>query len=480
LAEASGNMTLNQACLGELTGRITGVKGTIDRCENEKATIESVAALLQIDVSELAVRSRLSAARAREQEIGTELRETAALAAQQQREIASADAEYRNCEDRLSTTNRAIAQLEDLDRDLRRRLAEFANSSDSEIPTQDALAKDIDRLGADLSEAERERLTAETAHHDANERVQANARELAEGARALRVLDDETSALAADIQSFRSRCRDAGFDGDPTAEDLRVLRSTLDSQAVAVSKAKQLAEKAELSVSLDALLPECRAREEELKDAERAVSTNTEKLKTLRQAQGVVQSWVQPLDAGLDTAVERTISSHQQEIERHFKAMVPAPHLFDSIAMRKVDSRLQLGVRYRGQSSDSGEPRMFLSNAQLNLLALAIFLSLGARQQWSHLDTLLLDDPIQHLDDLDAIAFLDTLRAVALGRFGRRRQIVISTCDRNLFQLMIQKFQPLEAVGASFSAITLVERRSAGPFVRQHGPKSVDPSSRSA
>jgi exonuclease SbcC len=94
--------------------------------------------------------------------------------------------------------------------------------------------------------------------------------------------------------------------------------------------------------------------------------------------------------------------------------------------------------------------------------------------------TLLLDDPIQHLDDLDAIAFLDTLRAVALGRFGRRRQIVISTCDRNLFQLMIQKFQPLEAVGASFSAITLVERGSAGPFVRQQSPRSVDPSSRSA
>jgi len=118
-------------------------------------------------------------------------------------------------------------------------------------------------------------------------------------------LDDEIAALAADIQSFRSRCRDAGFDGDPTAEDLRVLRTTLDSQATAIAKAKELAEKAELRFSLDALLPECRAREDELKEAERAVSMNTEKFNTLRRAQAVVLSWVEPLDAGLDTAIEK-------------------------------------------------------------------------------------------------------------------------------------------------------------------------------
>ena len=121
---------------------------------------------------------------------------------------------------------------------------------------------------------------------------------------------------------------------------------------------------------------------------------------------------------------------------------------------------------------------MFLSNAQLNLLALAIFLSMGARQRWSRLETLLLDDPVQHLDDLDAVALLDTLRAVSLGRFGRRRQIVISTCDHNLFQLIVQKFQPLRAVGATFSAVTLVERGSEGPMIRQHGLRSL--SSRSA
>jgi hypothetical protein len=146
--------------------------------------------------------------------------------------------------------------------------------------------------------------------------------------------------------------------------------------------------------------------------------------------------------------------------------MIPSPHLFDGIGMRHRGDRVEIGLRYRGQAAEAGEPRLFLSNAQLNVLALAMFMSLGARQQWSRLKTLLLDDPIQHLDDLDAVAFLDTLRAVALGRFGGRRQIVVSTCDRTIYRLMIQKFKLIAGSGASFTAVSLVDGGTEGPGVR--------------
>ena len=133
--------------------------------------------------------------------------------------------------------------------------------------------------------------------------------------------------------------------------------------------------------------------------------------------------------------------------------------------MRHVNERLEIGVRYRHQTDDAGEPFFYLSNAQLNVLALAIFLSLGAKQKWSNLDSLLLDDPVQHLDDLDAVAFLDTIRAVALGRFGARKQVILSTCDKNLYGLMIRKFRLLESAGLSFSAISLSEHGIKGPIV---------------
>ena len=126
---------------------------------------------------------------------------------------------------------------------------------------------------------------------------------------------------------------------------------------------------------------------------------------------------------------------------------------------------LELGLRYRGQEEDVGEPQFYLSNAQANVLALSLFLSFTRAQRWARLETILLDDPVQHLDDLDAVAFLDTLRSVALGSLGPRKQVVVSTCDQNLYLLMIRKFGMLESMGLRFTAISLLDRGEAGPEV---------------
>ena len=233
----------------------------------------------------------------------------------------------------------------------------------------------------------------------------------------------------------------------------------------AVFKARRIAEQLELAGSLYALQSEQTAVKSACKAAEQQANDVRQRVERFEYAKSTVESWIPPLAESLEMTVEKTLRLHQLEIERHFKAMIPSPHLFDQIVMRHVDERLEIGVRFRHQSDDAGEPYFYLSNAQLNVLALAIFLSLGAKQQWSNLDSLLLDDPVQHLDDLDAVAFLDTIRAVALGRFGARKQVILSTCDKNLYGLMIRKFRLLESAGLSFNAISLSERGTKGPMV---------------
>ena len=388
------------------------------------------------------------------------------------------ETDLRRCREGLQAGETSIRQVEEQYRDTRRKLVEYGHSLDEQLPAVMALDAEIERLRSESASLEREIKVALVSRRDADEKVEATARDRAELARTLKGFDDEIGALSADTQSFRSQLKEAGFSSEATHEDIRGRRLLLDRQLAAIPKARDLAEKSALRTLLDSVLADYTSRQTELNEMERRVAEKESQREKLVHGRAVAQSWVPPLEGGLETALERTIAAHQQEIERHFKAMIPAPHRFESIAFRRVDTRLNLGVRYRGQQTDSGEPRMFLSNAQLNLLALAIFLSMGARQRWSRLETLLLDDPVQHLDDLDAVALLDTLRAVSLGRFGRRRQIVISTCDHNLFQLIVQKFQPLRAVGATFSAVTLVERGSEGPMIRQHGLRSL--SSRSA
>ncbi len=105
-----------------------------------------------------------------------------------------------------------------------------------------------------------------------------------------------------------------------------------------------------------------------------------------------------------------------------------------------------------------------LSTAQNGLVALSIFLASGFIQTWSSLKTVILDDPVQHLDDLNAHALLDLLKQGAyLGR-----QIIVTTADVELYRLMIARFAHLSNHGGpSFKALRF-------KAIDRDGPEIVD------
>ena len=179
--------------------------------------------------------------------------------------------------------------------------------------------------------------------------------------------------------------------------------------------ARTISTKLELSISLEKLQSERTELAEELKQAEAYANELEVKIESLGNAKHKAQSWIGPLAEQLEMSIKKTLHLHQLEIERHFRAMIPSPHAFDQIEMQVRENRLELGIRYRNQSSDIGEPYLYLSNAQLNVLALSIFLSLGSKQTWSNVDSLLLDDPVQHLDDLDALFFFGYCSCCGVG-----------------------------------------------------------------
>jgi hypothetical protein len=55
------------------------------------------------------------------------------------------------------------------------------------------------------------------------------------------------------------------------------------------------------------------------------------------------------------------------------------------------------------------------------VLALSIFLALSRPQSWSNLDTIFLDDPVQHLDDLASVALLNVVTSVLVNRVANDR-----------------------------------------------------------
>lgn len=85
-------------------------------------------------------------------------------------------------------------------------------------------------------------------------------------------------------------------------------------------------------------------------------------------------------------------------------------------------------------------PSYIYSSAQMRALALSLFLAMAIEQKWTSLEFLCMDDPIQSMDDLNMIAFIDLLRAMAF-RDGLMKQFFVSTHNSIFYEMIKKKFR---------------------------------------
>jgi exonuclease SbcC len=104
-----------------------------------------------------------------------------------------------------------------------------------------------------------------------------------------------------------------------------------------------------------------------------------------------------------------------------------------------IGVRLNSELKMDTTADDGLPPQRYLSEAQSNTVALSIFLSHSFQQRWSRFVTLLIDDPVQNMDDFNAAGFIDCVRAFA----DLDHQFVISTCDVNFYRLLLLKLRCL-------------------------------------
>jgi len=276
---------------------------------------------------------------------------------------------------------------------------------------------------------------------------------------------ERLARLTEEIQAYRTKCQQLGLAEDAPEDALTSARRHGAEEISLLQSVQRTADRYALSLKLATVEKERSQTQAQLEEAQKTVVQVEKRQQALDRARREIGEWTKVLSEQVNHAVTNRIAAHKSEINSLFKAMIPSPYLFDEITMKQVGDGLELGLRYRGQEDNVGEPRFFLSNAQANVLALSLFLSFTRAQRWARLETILLDDPVQHLDDLDAVAFLDTLRSVALGGLGPRKQVIVSTCDQNLYLLMIRKFGMLESLGLRFTGISLLDLGEAGPEI---------------
>jgi hypothetical protein len=87
----------------------------------------------------------------------------------------------------------------------------------------------------------------------------------------------------------------------------------------------------------------------------------------------------------------------------------------------------------------SGNPTLFFSEGQLNVVALSYFLGLALNAGEATLPFIVLDDPIQSMDVLSVLGFADLCR-----RLREHRQLILTTHDRRFASLLSRKLAPRE------------------------------------
>lgn len=268
-------------------------------------------------------------------------------------------------------------------------------------------------------------------------------------------LEDETKG-APTIAEGRVSEGDAGA--------LATLRASADALAGTADElvnalgASTLAEQAERQRTV---VQQQRARADALREAAATLSQRAEEAKTLRSG---------------TTRATAAVTAHrfaqlQPLVNEIFGRLDPHP-IFTKM-------RFELDVSYRAGVADPivedeegtrGDPLLIFSSSQANVAALTYFLALSWTAEGHALPFLLLDDPLQSMDDVNVLGFSDLCRHIR-----RRRQLIVSTHEQRLAGLIERKLAPRGDDERGLRVIRFVGWDRAGPKIDSQLVESHDP-----
>jgi predicted ATPase len=193
-----------------------------------------------------------------------------------------------------------------------------------------------------------------------------------------------------------------------------------------------------------ARLAEYRRREQtaEALRAARATLAKIEMDVARREATGGSASRViEALRSAADDLVSNRVEALTPLLVRMYSRVDPHPG-FQTVEllshMWRGRGRLDLRLRDSVADIESRAPHVVLSSSQLNALALSVFLTFNLGIPRPPLGAVILDDPLQSLDEINLLGVVDLLR-----RLKGERQVIVSTHDRKFAELLTRKLRPV-------------------------------------
>ncbi|MDQ0888911.1 exonuclease SbcC [Paenibacillus sp. V4I9] len=145
-----------------------------------------------------------------------------------------------------------------------------------------------------------------------------------------------------------------------------------------------------------------------------------------------INSFLEQMNSALGGNAENFLNTPSSSIQKYYRFLNPLP-TNDSLQF-EVDNG-ELRILYPVQGKDEtylSNARHTLSSAQLNILAISVFLATNDSQGLSKLKFVAIDDPIQNMDDINKFSICDVLGSL-------EKQLIFSTHDLDFLKLFVKK-----------------------------------------
>jgi len=285
----------------------------------------------------------------------------------------------------------------------------------------------------------------------------------------LEALLHEREVLVSARQRWREECSASAVAGIALQADvLRRIQEgdveSLDATRSSVDRLASVADRLTGALSATALGDELARRRAE-------VATLTQEVASIRERAAATSQRAESART-LAAAATRAITAVTKE---RFSTLLPLLNdIFGRLAPHPAFTRMgfEMDVSYRSGVADAyvadpesgvtGDPLLLFSSSQANVAALTYFLAMSWAVEREGLPFVLLDDPLQSMDDVNALGFADLCRHIR-----SRRQLVLSTHEQRLAGLLQRKLSP-RSDGLRTILVMFTGWDRTGPTIEQH------------
>jgi DNA repair exonuclease SbcCD ATPase subunit len=252
----------------------------------------------------------------------------------------------------------------------------------------------------------------------------------------------------------------------PTSQGDRIDRQLqyLSERRAWITRATEEGRQFEAIASLEASRSRRTRISAEIAELRNSLKEKEEEIATRRRTDDLATTLLEAVKMDAESFVAGRLTQLRPLLNQFYAAIDPHPTFRSvEIATRRFAGKHRLTPVLRDEdlNVDVTDPGETLSTSQANALAVSLFLSFNLGFAPTHVSALVLDDPLQNLDDVHLLGLVDLLRKIL-----PFRQLIVTTHDHAFAALLARKLRPVTP-SARTTYVRFTKWDRDGPGVEQ-------------